>query len=181
MKIGRKTVLKKIVIVVTIAVAVFLALYILYHILLPLYIRGFVFIAAKDAQNKRVRLLCKTDHQALLEACRELSGRCDKGELKPGRYYIGYDQDPKASSFPQPILNLKPSYVFIDNDGWVKLEMIGGLGHFGVSAYPEDYKMPSYSEYGDKELIPGLWYYDDGYRGHPEYEKRIKALMQKGK
>ena len=35
--------------------------------------------------------------------------------------------------------------------------------------------------YGDKELIPRLWYYDDGYRDNPEYDKKIETLIQKGK
>jgi hypothetical protein len=142
-----------------------------------------MFFAVKEAEQRQVRLLCKTDHQILLEACRELSRRVSVGDLKPGKYYIGYDQDPKASSFPQPILNLSPSYVYIDenNSSRVMVEMLGGLGHFGVQAYTEDYKKPYPTyQYGDKELIPGLWYYDDGYIGHPEFEKRIEALMQKG-
>jgi hypothetical protein len=180
MKTGKKIFLK---IIISLAITVFVgsALCILYPILLHLYLHGFMFFADKVDQQKQVRLLCKTNHKALLKACRELSRRCARGDLKPGRYYIGYDQEPEASQFPQLILNLKPSYVFIDDDGWVKLEMIGGLDHFGVNAYTEDYKMPSWGVYGDEELIPGLWYYDDGYRGHPEYEKRIEALMQKGK
>jgi len=63
------------------------------------------------------------------------------------------------------------------------LEMMGGLDHFGVYAYPEDYKPPPHAgfELGDKKLIDGLWYYDDGYRGNPEYGKRIEALLQKRK
>jgi len=181
MKGDRRKILKRIVIAVAITMFVGSALYILYPILLFLYIHGFMFFADKVDQQKQVRLLCETNHQALLKDCRELSGRCARGDLKPGKYYIGYDQEPEASKFPQLILNLKPSYVFIDDDGRVMLEMIGGLGHFGVNAYPEDYKKPSWSVYGDKELIDGLWYYDDGYRGHPEYDKRIEALMQKGK
>ena len=182
MKIGKRTVLK-IIIAVAIAFAFGSALYILYHILLPMYLRGFVWIAARDARQRQVRLLCKSDHKALLEACRELSRRCSRGDLKPGRYYMGYDRHPEASRFPKQILDLAPSYVYIDeNDsGRVMVEMLGGLGHFGVLAYTEDYIKPSYSEYGDKELIPGLWYYDDGYRGHPEYEKRIEALLRKRK
>ncbi|NQT02008.1 MAG: hypothetical protein HQ580_08300 [Planctomycetes bacterium] len=132
----------------------------------------------------RVSFLCKTDHHALLEACNELSKRVAKGNLKPGEYTVRFDPDPEVSKFPRPILELRPSYVYIDeNDsGRVMIEMLGGLGHFGVLAYTEDFKKPydTYS-YGDKELIPRLWYYDDGYRDNPKYHKKIDALIQKGK
>ena len=175
-----KKIFLKIILGVVITVFVGLVLCILYHILLPLYIRGFMFLSVKKDLQKQVRLLSETDHQILLEACRQLSKRHARQELESGTYYIGHDQGPKASSFPTTILNLKPSYVFIDDDGWVKLEMIGGLGHFGIIAYPEGYEKPSWSEYGDKELIPGLWYYDEGYKDNPKYRERIDALIQKG-
>ncbi len=131
----------------------------------------------------RVSLLCKTDHHALLEACNKLLKQVAKGNLKPGEYMVRIDPDPGVSKFPRPILDLKPSYVYIDEDdsGRVLIEMLGGLGHFGVLAYTEDFKKPydTYS-YGDKELIPRLWYYDDGYRDNSKFEKIIEALIQKG-
>jgi hypothetical protein len=177
MKIGKRMVLK-IIIAVVIAFAVGYPLYGLYALYTSMI------VVNKDVQQKQVRLLCETDHKVLLEACRELSRRAKRGDLRPGQYNIRRDRHPLASRFPQPILDLVPSYVFIsENDSRrVMLEMLGGLGHFGVQAYTEDYKKPYPTYlYGDKELIPGLWYYDDGYRGHPEYEKRIEALMKKGK
>ena len=179
MKRSKKT-LFKIILGLVITVCVGLVLCVLYHILLPLYIRGFMFLSVKKDLNKQVRLLSETNHQILLEACRQLSKRHERQELKSGTYNIGYDQDPKASNFPTIILNLKPSYVFIDDDGWIKLEIVGGLGHFGVIAYPEDYEKPAWSEDGDKELIPGLWYYDEGYKDNPKYRKRIDTLIEKG-
>jgi len=182
-KLGKRMVLK-IIIAVAIAFAVGLLLYnlrcTLWHYL---YVRPWIADSARQTMRMRVRLLCETDHEALLEACRELSRRAGRGDLKPGKYNIRRDRHPLASRFPQPILDLVPSYVSVsENDSrQVMLEMLGGLGHFGVLAYTEDYKKPypTYS-YGDKKLIPGLWYYDDGYQGHPEYEKRIEALMKKG-
>jgi hypothetical protein len=60
--------------------------------------------------------------------------------------------------------------------------MHGGMDHFGVKIYPEDFKKPrDYFEYGDRELLPGLWYYDDGYLNNPEYDKRIDELIEKHK
>ena len=107
-----------------------------------------------------------------------------KGELRPGEYYLrGSERHPAASRFPKPILELAPTYVYIDeNDsGRVMVEMHGGFDHFGVEAYAEDYKKPSYFEYREKELLPGLWYYDDGYIHNPEYDKRIDTLIEENK
>ena len=40
----------------------------------------------------------------------------------------------------------------------------------GLSAY----------DFVNKELIPGLWYYDDGYE-NPNFFKKIDELIQKNK
>ena len=90
----------------------------------------------------RVSLLCKTDHHALLDACNKLSKQVAQGNLKPGEYEVRIYPDPEVSKFPRPILDLSPSYVYIDeNDsGRVMIEMLGGLGHFGVLAYTENLK-----------------------------------------
>ena len=144
----------------------------------------FIQTMAREDRQGHFRLLCKTDHQALLDACRELSRRVvATGDLKHGKYYVRSDPHPDVAGFPQPILDLGPNYVFIDCDGRVMLEMMGGLNHFGVSAYPEDYKKPPFVGFklGDKKLIDGLWYYNDGYEGNPRYQKKIDALIQKGK
>lgn len=178
MKLRKKRVLKIVIAVVAITLAVSFVLPIAYSPWTPIGI----FITAHQANRMRVRLLCKTDHNALLEACRELSKELAAGDLNPGKYRVRSSRRPPAvSGFPQTILDLKPNYVFIDRTGRVMVEMLGGLGHFGVQAYPENYKKPSYAKYGDKKLIPGLWYYDDGYNRNPEYVKSIDALMQKGK
>jgi hypothetical protein len=180
MKSRKKMVFKIVFIVLAIIFAASFVLPIAYSPWLPIWFC----VMAHQEERMRVRLLCKTDHEVLLEACRELSKRVGRGDLKPGRYNVRRDRHPMASQFPQPILQLAPSYVYIDeNDsGRVMMEMLGGLDHFGVEAYTEDYKKPYPTyQYGDKELIPGLWYYDDGYRGHPEYDKRIEALLQKRK
>ena len=138
----------------------------------------------KERNIIQARLLCGTDHQVLLEACWELSRRVSAGDLESGNYYIRTQPDHQASQFPQVILDLAPNYVFIDeNDsGRVVLEMRGGLDHFGVTAYTEDYmESGPKHEYGDRELIPGLWYYDNGYFNNPEYDKKIDELIKEHK
>ena len=132
----------------------------------------------------QVRMLCKTDHQALLEACRELSRRVSEGDLKAGGYYLrGSSQRKKeVSRFPRPILDLAPRIVMIDRDGRVVLGMGGGFVNIAFFAYPENYKVPYRNfVYGDKKIIDGLWYHDAEYEGSPEYQKRIEDLIQKGK
>ena len=106
----------------------------------------------KERKVLMTRLLCETDHQ--------------------------------ASRFPKVILDLQPRYVHINenNSGRVGIPIFEGFDHFGVNAYTEDYmESGPKHEYGDRELIPGLWYYDDGYIDDPEYDKKIEALMRKAK
>jgi hypothetical protein len=60
--------------------------------------------------------------------------------------------------------------------------MYGGLHHYGVTAYREHYEPASPSfRYGDRGLVRGLWYYDDGYEGNQKYDQKIKALLKKRK
>jgi len=131
--------------------------------------------------SPRARILCNTNYVDLLQACRSLTEKFETGELKPGTYKIMIKPDPEVSQFPELLLKLKPNYIHIDeNDGGVLIEMIGGLGHLGIIACPEDFVPPSTYDIGDKELIPGLWYYDDGYE-NPKYYKKIDKLIKKNK
>jgi hypothetical protein len=136
----------------------------------------------KDARQRRMRLLCEIDHRALLDACREISKQFVKGDLKKSTYRIRKNADLETVKFPQVVLDLEPTHISIYEDGRVMVEMLGGLHHLGVYAYPEDYKYKEpLSDYGDKKLIDGLWYYDDGYHEEKLYYKKIDALLQKGK
>jgi hypothetical protein len=137
------------------------------------------------AQQRRVLLLHKSDHQALLEAGREILSQVPKDRLNPqpdGETYLGSFPVPKGIRIPQAIRDLKPHVVVVDYYGYLTLEMHGGIDHFGVRVYPEDFKEPHRNFiYGDSELLPGLWYYDDGYLHNPEYDKRIDGIIQNGK
>jgi hypothetical protein len=137
-------------------------------------------------------ILCDTDHQALLNAGREILSKIPKDRLNnphaDGGIYSSSLNVPKGIQIPQAIKDLKSSYVvcYEVNDSYLSiylsLEMHGGMDHFGVKIYPEDFKKPhDYFEYGDRELLPGLWYYDDGYLHNPEYDKRIDELIKKHK
>ena len=142
------------------------------------YLMQFGADAAREVVQAETRLLCETDHQALLDACRELSRQVRSGQLKVGVYMA-----PEALRFPEPIPALRPKHVIVDRDGLVELEMGFGMWPLGVRAYTEDYpKYPPPFKYGDRELVKGLWYYEDGYSIHPDaYDKRIDELLSKNK
>ena len=133
-----------------------------------------------EPMHVRVRLLCKTNHRTLLEACQELAGQVKEGNLKPDEYRFRSWRSGAAGRFPEPIQALRPTYVLIDEDGRVTIEMFGGLTHFGVHAYPKDYKVrfPGF-KYG--ELIPNLWYYDDEYQRDPQFDRSVSKLLERGR
>ena len=127
------------------------------------------------------RLMCQTDFQVLLAACRELSTRVTTKTLEPGYYWIHTDREPRVPDLPKIILDIEPVGLYVSSEGWVMREM-GGIPSYGVVAYPGASKA-GHSFHGDVELIPGLWYYDEDYSTgeFPKHQKRIDALVQKGK
>jgi hypothetical protein len=129
-----------------------------------------------EVRQLRTRLLCKTDHQALLNACRELSRKLVTGEVAAD-VYKGSD----ILKLPDPIPSLQPNHVTLGEDGQVKIEMFVGWYPLGVQVYPEGFpNYPPPFKYGDRQLLPGLWYYDDGYSSNPdEYDKRIDHILEK--
>jgi hypothetical protein len=149
-----------------------LILYVAYRVFIWLMIFVVVISGAVKGRAKKVAILYQTDHQKLLTACREL---LDEGYY--GRYEVRNSQEPNSPKFPKAILDLKPSYVRIYDSGYVQVEMWGGMSHFGVIAYREDFnKAHEDLRYGDKKLLDGLWYYDDAYENNPGYEKYIESL-----
>jgi hypothetical protein len=137
---------------------------------------------AYQGRRLRTRLLCKTDHQALLEACRSLSNQAMTGELELGSYRVRGRPDREIAGLPEVIRTLQPAVVAIDRaDGHVKIEMSGGWDSFGVYAYPKNFQKRFPFEYRDRELLEGLWYYDDFYKypGRDAYDREIEALLTK--
>jgi hypothetical protein len=139
----------------------------------------------RDAQRRRVLLLCNTDHRTLLMAGREILSQVPKDRLNPrpdGYRHLGDFGVPEGVQIPLAIRDLKPRSCLISYDGYLTLEMHGGMDHFGVEIYPEDYTAPSGDfKYGNRELLPGLWYYDEGYDHNPEYDKWIDTLIEEHK
>lgn len=80
-----------------------------------------------------------------------------------GEYDLrGANKHPHVDKLPKEVLALKPQRVTVYDDGRVGIEMLGGMSHWGLVAYAEDFKEP-YEDYipGNKKLIDGLWFYSD--------------------
>lgn len=136
-------------------------------------------------QERRVRLLCGTDHEALLEAGREILRKAPKDLIK---YAIGRPVHidgipvPRGVPIPRVIRKLRSHAVLINIEGYVVLHMGKGTPNYGVKIYPEGFKKPRYPffRYGNRELLPGLWYYDHRYRRDPAYNKKIDEIIKTG-
>jgi hypothetical protein len=132
-------------------------------------------------EANRPVLLYHTDHRALLEACREVSKRVTSGEIKINYNYTYYSYsgnlEPEKKLFPKPILDLAPFQVYIEKNGMVDV-MMSPVVPYGVRVYSEGMKR---DYYGDLELIPGLWYYDQDFVTHPEHKKQVGELLKERK
>jgi hypothetical protein len=130
----------------------------------------------REVARAKARLLVETDHQALLETCRELSRQVMNAEIRDAVY-----EGTEALRLPEPIPALRPNHVTISRDGCVQIGMYTGWWPLGVRVYPEGYpEYPPPFKYGDRELLKGLWYYEDGYSLHPDaYDKVIDELLGK--
>ncbi len=146
---------------------------------------AFVDSSIRDAKLMRVRLLCESGPQELLQAGRQVLSKVppeafNKYPLEPGQGEImGFYPIPSKVPMPEAIRNLRPHHILAATRGYLIIEMHGGMDHFGLYVYPEDYKAPDPDfTYGDRQLIPGLWYYDEGYHYNSDYDKRIDALIE---
>ncbi len=137
------------------------------------------------AQQRRILLLYQTDHEALLKAGREVLRQGPKDPMNIEYYgiiYLGGFPVPKGVRIPRIIRNLRTYDTRINFSGYLFLEMEGGLTGFGLRIYPEGFTAPNrYFDYGNKELLPGLWYYDDKYYHIPGYDKTIDRVIQTGR
>ncbi|MDI6449234.1 hypothetical protein [Anaerobaca lacustris] len=74
-------------------------------------------------ESKQVRIFCRTDHEALLKACRELSAQMPKGGREARVYPMGVFS---GRSLPRPIRALRPREVIVNEDGTVDISMFSG-------------------------------------------------------
>jgi hypothetical protein len=134
--------------------------------------------SVREIDQQTLNLLYKTDHKALLAACREVIHNRAKYGTNPNvhgadtvdRFY----PDPCDPNMPAVVRALQPAYI-VAEDSHVRIELGGGFHHYGVYAYAGVTQGG-----GDKKLLDGLWYYDDGFEECPEeWEKKLEALRPK--
>jgi len=130
-----------------------------------------------DVYQSLVVLLGETDYENLRDACRLLSNRVTTGELNAGEYRVRSVPPSVVSSWPRVILKLEPALVILHDDGLVIIEM-AGIPSFGVVAYPEGSEIRDFTFRGHRELIPGLWYYDEDYDTDPDLRQEIDTLIR---
>lgn len=148
---------------------------------------GFLILNNPDEspQARRVRLLCETDHEALLKGGREILSKAPKDLM---RYAVGRPVHidgipvPRGIPIPRVIRKLRPHAVLINLNGYLVLHMTEGLANFGVKIYPKGFSRPGrHFRFGNRELFPGLWYYDYRCRHDPAYNEKINQILKTGK
>jgi hypothetical protein len=122
-------------------------------------------VSSYSIKYSRRQLFEKTDYHELLNAGRNILSKAviEKGIAEDGKKYSRL-VIPKDVKIPNIIRRLKlignPQTIITDY-GCLKIFLGNRLGNFGVIIYPDDFKEPYGNfKYGDKELLPGLWYYD---------------------
>jgi hypothetical protein len=145
----------------------------------PILFVGYGIIEVFQDTLQQDRLLCRTDHQAFLAECRELHRQLsvDNAEIKQQEYIKVPDSE--LSKFP--LIRRLGGRVFASIKGSVWIELGTTMRHFGVSAGTEDSLSQSSSNrpYGNRELVPGLWYYDDAYNRNKNYDETIDQMLKR--
>lgn len=135
----------------------------------------------RHSNQERVQLLYRTDDAALLAACREvITNRHTFARDRDWHGTEGSDEsfiDPKDPRVPAVISVLQPRDI-IASDTQVHLELHGGFDHYGVVALSEEAARSQTNGFsGPFELIPGLWYYDEGLtHDRDAWIKKLKGM-----
>jgi hypothetical protein len=120
-------------------------------------------MTVSEREQARARLLCQANHRVLLEESRDVAKQFDAG-----LYVWSRLSAEEIARFPAVIRMLDPTYVSVDESGVVEIEVAAKQFPMGVRVYPEGYaKSHPEASYGDRKLLEGLWYYDQGYRDNP--------------
>ncbi len=121
---------------------------------------------SRSAKKRKAILLYETDHKVLWQACMQVMKEAKEGKWEYRQYNIRIASDPDIDKLPQPILDINPTYIGIGPKR-IRLEMLGGMTLFGVTAYSKDYVDKFDKDESDK-LAGGLWYYYDTADGTVE-------------
>jgi hypothetical protein len=106
--------------------------------------------------------LYETDQHAIYDGCAQIWQNYQSHHDDPA-WQTFYFPQPSDSHFPIAIVKLKPSCVFVTDDGTVFIEMGGGFFSYGLKAFLKRPANPRTDAYLTKELLPGFWFYaEDG-------------------
>jgi hypothetical protein len=145
----------------------------------PVLIIGHGVVGSFQDELRQGRLLCRTDHQALLAECRQLHRQlsAENPDIKRQEYIKVSDSE--LSKFP--LIRRLGGRVFASLNGAVWIELGTTWRHFGVSAATDDLLSRSSpgGSFGNRELVPGLWYYDDAYNRNKNYDQTIDHLLKR--
>lgn len=130
----------------------------------------------EDSNPKRVQLLYRTDHVALLAACREVMA--NRNTFEQRREDFRAHIDPKDPNLPAIILALQPTSIITDDENSVYLQLHGGSDDFGVYAYSEHEASRHTNSTEQILLTSGLLFFDRGltYKDRDKYLSKLKAL-----
>ncbi|MFA7485540.1 MAG: hypothetical protein WCZ89_05905 [Phycisphaerae bacterium] len=134
-----------------------------------------------SADEKRVQLLYKTDHEALLQACRLLMEQKHSNSLNMDYWQIkrenifGINDNFREAGISEIIVNLNPAFIYIYEDDRVLIECVASFYSVCVVAYPV-----GVTGGGHKMLRDGLWYWDVGYeKKWKDFDKYLECLNPK--
>jgi hypothetical protein len=120
----------------------------LFVLLIPIALGGlFILPDVLDvtrSNRQKENLIHRSDHQAILAACRELMEK-----------YPDQTMDGNDSRLPKAIQEIHPFWVSVSKES-ITVELHGGFDHYGVVAFPKGTEGG-----GAKKLIDGLWYYSE--------------------
>ncbi|MHC4117356.1 MAG: hypothetical protein ACYSWO_07590 [Planctomycetota bacterium] len=128
----------------------------------------------RELAVKKQRLLYRTDHDALLKACRQAIARYNNGAYSKAKVNMIDASSSDLEQIPRIILDLEPVYVWFSKDR-VMVALTGGMDHAGVYGYAKSEDEVLHDD--QIRLINGLVYYDDGLReADDDYKDYLKSL-----
>jgi len=138
-----------------------------------------VFGISRQIKRKKVKLLFESNHEELLLACRKMLLEAEDGKRDYGELWFGDEEGKKLfECLPEPLKNIEPVYIVISHES-IMVALWGGMYHMGLIVFSEDF--PAWGDKCHKELIEGLWYYDDRHKNTPNFEEYIESLRPKYK
>lgn len=133
----------------------------------------------EEADPKRIEILYRTDHAAVLAACREVMANRLSYRLAEEKESDRLVIDPTDPKLPAVIRALKPTSVITDDENSLYMQLHRGSDDFGLDAASETHaSSANLSRRDELVLIPGLTYFERGltYGDGMVYRERLRHL-----